>query len=557
MNFRKGLLSLLPNLLFVFILNSAFSQSNEGRQFSELDQDYLNWYNLHPKYDGIEGAAVDNVYNELISTKQAKKKIIVAVIDGGVDIEHEDLQGKIWTNQNEIAGNNIDDDGNGYVDDIHGWNFIGNKKGKNIKYENYEFVRIYRDLIPKYGQLNSEDSIRLSGNKEYQLFLRCRQEYQNRTERYHRSKESNDKVIKKLAKAKRVLDDYFDNNDYSQSDVESIETNNTEVNKAKQFMVFLYNQGYTEASFARQVERPIVQLTYHLNLDFKPRDIIGDDPSDISDIDYGNKDVKGEESTHGTFVAGIIAAERNNDLGINGIADSVEIMALRTVPVGDEMDKDVALSIRYAVDNGAHIINMSFGKGFSPEAKMVHDAIQYASDQGVLLVHAAGNEALNTDFELRYPNDKINDSVMAENWIEVGASSKKMGKKFCGIFTNYGQENVDIFAPGVDIFSLYPENTYQIASGTSFAAPVFSGVAALLWSHYPQLSATELKKILLSSGTDYSRKKVYRPGAGFAEKDKMRFEELCASGALLNAFNAFLLAEELTIEKQARNQKPN
>jgi cell wall-associated protease len=251
--------------------------------------------------------------------------------------------------------------------------------------------------------------------------------------------------------------------------------------------------------------------------------------------------VIGPDAGHGTHVAGIIGATRGNNIGLDGVADNVQIMVVRVVPDGDERDKDVANGIRYAVDMGAQIINMSFGKGYKWDKNIVDSAVAYAESKGVLLVHAAGNNSSNNDIKGNYPNDTLwGGKTFASNWIEIGASQLKKKELATG-FSNYGKDNVDIFSPGRDIYSSIPDNKYAYFNGTSMAAPVAAGVAALVWSRYPELSVVQLKEIIMESGKKI-RNKVILPGTS----DKIRFKELCRSGRLINAYNALKLADEKT-----------
>jgi subtilisin family serine protease len=277
------------------------------------------------------------------------------------------------------------------------------------------------------------------------------------------------------------------------------------------------------------------QLEYGLNPDFNPRTIIGDDPADPSQRRYGNRDVTGPDAKHGSHVAGIIGAVRGNDTGIDGIATSVRLMAVRAVPNGDEHDKDIANAIRYAVDNGAHIINMSFGKGYSPFKALVDEAVKYADSRGVLMIHAAGNDGENLAESPSFPTPQYLAGGRATNWIEVGASSWKGGENLAASFSNYGKEQVDVFAPGVDILSTVPGGGYERQSGTSMAAPVVSGVAALLMSYFPTLSATDVKQILIDTATRHGDTMVVRPGS---DGEKVRFSELSITGGIVNAHAA-------------------
>jgi subtilisin family serine protease len=271
-----------------------------------------------------------------------------------------------------------------------------------------------------------------------------------------------------------------------------------------------------------------------MNADSIRQYVVGDDPNNMEEKYYGNNHVKGPDALHGSHVAGIIAAARNNSLGINGIADNVKIMVVRAVPNGDERDKDVANAIRYAVDNGAKVINMSFGKYYSPEKKMVDEAVKYAMSKDVLLVHAAGNESKNKDVEQSFPSRDLIDGSVAGNWLEVGANGYKKGKNLLGNFSNYGKTKVDLFAPGVDIYSTVQDNKYLNESGTSMASPAAAGVAAMIRSYYPELKANEVREVLMKSVVVY-KKKVKVPGK---KKEKAKISELCISGGLINANNA-------------------
>jgi subtilisin family serine protease len=528
---------------------ALYSQREGVSTVDSLNKKYLNWYNLSPVNDKEQGAAVYQAYNEILKTKSPSKKIIVAVIDGGVDVKHPELQGKLWFNKLEIAGNGIDDDKNGYIDDIHGWNFIGNSKGENIQYENMEYVRIYKTLNPKFGKIQSIDEINSSDRASYELYISCKTKYDEELKKYENRKRNLDDFEKKLTTNENILKEYLKKDSLVQADVEAIQSDSSDVTAAKQYLLDLYKKGYTSSYLSVRRERVNVYLDYYLNLDFDPRKLIADNLEDINDNKYGNNDVTGPSSFHGTFVSGIIAANRNNGIGIDGIAENVEIMAVRVVPDGDERDKDVALGIRYAVDNGANIINMSFGKYFATNKKFVDDAIKYAEEHNVLMVHAAGNEAENLDKLVHYPTKILDNGSTAQNWLTVGASTDILNEDICAVFSNYGKESVDLFAPGVNIISLFPGNSYDMGGGTSYASPVVAGVAALVWSYYPELTATELKSIILKSGLKHSREKVNVPNMTSKEKTKERFSKLSVTGSIVNSYDALLAAQKYVGKK--------
>lgn len=541
---KRNAHKILITLSLLLCFSALFAQPSGVSTIDSLDLKYLNWYNLNPQSDRIEGTSVNKAYTELLAGKTPKKKIVVAVIDGGVDITHPDLKGKIWTNPREIAGNGLDDDNNGYADDIHGWNFIGNKQGENLLYENMEYVRIYKSMKDEFGAIKDPEKVAPADRDRYKLFDRCRAKYDEEL----KNKSEMNKSLENFAAYYKSKEDYLKRflrkDKITEEDIKAIKSKSKNVNEAKKILLDLYKKGFTYSDLTEMRKRNSDYLNYYLNLDYDPRKLVGDNPDDITDVDYGNADVKGPRSFHGTFVSGIIAANRSNGIGTDGIADNAEIMVLRVVPDGDERDKDVALAIRYAVDNGANIINMSFGKYFSVYHRFMEDAIRYAEDHNVLMIHSAGNESDNLDLIDHYPSEAIGEGRFAKNWITVGATTAKADKNFCGVFSNYGIKSVDLFAPGVNIISLFPENAYKMGDGTSYSGPVVTGVAALVWSYYPDLSAQQLKEILVSSATGYPKLKVNIPDTSSKKKTKTAFSELSKTGGVVNAYNALKLAGE-------------
>jgi subtilisin family serine protease len=530
-------------LLFLSLgMIPSYSQSRGVTTIDSLPVKYLNWYNRSPSQDKIQGAATDQAYRELLNDKSPRKKVVVAVIDGGVDIYHPELEGKIWTNKKEIAGNGLDDDNNGYVDDIHGWNFIGNSKGEHLLYENMEYVRIFKKLNPRFSGVKDENGLPADDKQLYAVYVKSKIKYEEELRKYTRRAKDLESFERYVNHQEEVLKKYLRKQDLTAADVRAVKTKSEMVNEAKKVMLDLYDKGFTRKDLSDMQKRSNDFLTYYLNLDFNPRMLVNDDPENISDLNYGNNDVKGPRSFHGTFVAGVIAAIRGNGQGPDGLANHVEIMTLRVVPDGDERDKDVALAIRYAVDNGADIINMSFGKYFSITRGILDDAVRYAGNHNVLMIHSAGNEADNLDLTEHYPSAILADGSKVSNWITVGATSDILNKEFCGVFSNYGAENVDLFAPGVNIVSLAPDGKYEMGDGTSFSGPVVSGVAALVWSYYPELTAIQLKDILLESSTKYPKAKVYSPDTKSSKRKKVQFATLSRTGGVVNAYNALQAA---------------
>ena len=445
-----------------------------------------------------------------------------------MDVTHPDFEGKIWVNEDEIPNNNVDDDNNGYIDDIHGWSYLGSTSGENINYENYEYVRILK-----------------KNDENHPMYNEAKTMYDEEYKKRKGDREYIQKLEENLSIAKNIIKENTSVEVNSKKDLEKVSSNVEQVQYAKEYLSKVYDTGFTEEGLASFKNRTEDFLKYYLNKNYNPRKTVGDDPLNIEDRNYGNPDVTGPASSHGTSVAGVIAANRDNGIGINGVATDVKIMALRVVPNGDERDKDIALAIRYAVDNGAEIINMSFGKKFSPEKKWVDEAVKYAEEHDVLLVHAAGNEGSNIDVDVKYPSNIYSDGTTATNWINVGASDATMDIEIAAVFSNYGKENVDVFAPGVNIISLDTNNTYDAHNGTSLAAPVVSGVAALLLSYYPDLTAKDLKSIITETSFKVSKpKKIYQPGLGKKKRTKVKFSELSNSGGVVNAYNALIEAEK-------------
>lgn len=526
--------NILTILIAGFNLSCAIGQV---RSVDKLDAKFLNWHHKDYELSGVVGTSVDKAYEYINSrSKEGKTKegktIVVAVIDSGVDIDHEDLKGQIWVNTDELPNNNIDDDGNGYVDDIYGWNFIGNNDGENIHYENLEYTRIVRQ-----------------NDSENPNFLEAKTLYNSELAKRKKERENIESFEKRYNQAKSIIEAKTGIQVESNKDLVSINSSDEQVIGAKRFLQDRYASGFTEDGLKNLMNRNEEYLNYFLNISFEARSLTGDDPHDITDKFYGNPDVKGPRSDHGTSVAGIIAAIRNNNIGIDGIASNVKIMCLRSTPRGDERDKDVALSIYYAVDNGADIINMSFGKEFSPQKRFVDEAVKYAEQKGVLIIHGAGNSGDNIDSKESYPSDRYLDGTEATNWLNVGASSMDLNLEIAAVFSNFGKKHVDIFAPGVDIISTDSSSTYSMHSGTSLAAPVVTGIAALVLSYYPELEPDQLIDILLAGSFKFAKpKKVLIPSLTSEKRKKTRFTKLSKSGGIANAYNAMIEAEKHQLE---------
>jgi subtilisin family serine protease len=517
-----------------------------------------NWQLLSYATDSVYGVGAERAYKELLEGKQGKT-VIVAVIDSGIDTTHEDLRDILWRNPKEIPGNHIDDDGNGYVDDVFGWNFLGAKDGSTVKEDSDEATREYYRYRKLYG---NPDSALQKDSKEYKYWTRLKDRIQKPSVQAKTDYKMMLRVQENLLKCESILAEYLKTNDFTVEQLDTLRSSDQDVMFARGFALRLLHSTNEEGTTYLALKNDLAEYVKELKRKAEysgeePNDkratIVGDNLNDINDRYYGNNDVQGQFAFHGTHVAGIIGAIRGNGLGIDGIADNVRIMAVKVVPEGDERDKDVALGIRYAVDNGAQIINMSFGKGFSPQKEWVDDAIRYAEEKGVLLVHAAGNDNANNDEVENYPKDTFNDGKEADNMITVGASGNgRTGSKIAG-FSNYGKKEVDLFAPGVQIYSTVPGgNKYGSASGTSMAAPVVAGVAALVLSYNPDLSARQLKEILEKTATPLpDGDMVNKPGA---KDEEISFSELSKSGGVVNVYEALKLAAKTKGENTKKNR---
>lgn len=488
------------------------------------DSEQQRWQHADLRQDTIPGMSVDRAYKEVVGNRKGKT-VVVAVLDSGIDLEHEDLKAVLWTNKGEKPGNGKDDDGNGFVDDVHGYNFLGESY-----HEQLEMARILRLGL---GDAALQQRARTSLEKDAAEAASNKQQYEQ--------------ILQAVRNADAAVKAHLGKENYTEEELRAIKTSDPQLQQS----VGILGQMYAYADSIPDVLEELTggvtyftnQLNYHLNLEFNGREAIGDNPYDLSDTDYGNGNPghRAEDESHGTHVAGIIAAVRGNGIGMDGVAQNVQIMSVRMVPDGDEYDKDVALAIRYAADNGAKIINASFGKSFSPNAEWVYDAIRYAAEKDVLIVHAAGNDGLDLDRpeNPNFPNDqKGTGPEIADNVITVGSLDAAYGSRMVSSFSNYGTSNVDIFAPGGQIYSTMPGNEYKLQGGTSMAAPAVSGVAAMIWSLYPSLTASQVKKIILQSGL------AVRPNVvlGGDANNTKAFGEVSKSGRIANLYNALIMA---------------
>lgn len=503
------------------------------------------WITLDPGVDHIQGVSADKAHEMM---KGRKSRIVtVAVIDSGVDIDHEDLQEKIWVNEDEIPDNGIDDDKNGYVDDVNGWNFIGGEDGKNVDADTYELTREYARLKPMYDGV---EKVSKKNRAEFKYWEKVNKNFTTQSSKAIQQFNFYTSMRDNAIRFNTLLQTYLNVEKLTLEDIKAIVSTDETIQIAQQNMTFILTQlgGTTFKEVMEQLGEAVahfeVQALYGYNTQFNSREIVGDDWSDPYETGYGNNNVEGPDASHGTHVAGIIAAVRDNDLGVRGIAKDVTIMPIRAVPNGDERDKDIANAIRYAVDNGAHIINMSFGKSYVYRKNVVDEAIKYAAKNGVLMIHAAGNSGKNLDEEHNYPTPMLTATKRATNWIEVGASSWMDNESFVGNFSNYGKTSVDLFAPGVEVYSTTPDNTYDSFNGTSMASPTTAGVAAVVMSYFPELTADQVRSVLTQSSRTFGDLEVIQPSTD----ERVLFPDLSITGGVVNTVEAVKLAEQISRE---------
>jgi subtilisin family serine protease len=482
-----------------------------------------DWHRLDLERDGIAGVGSERALSELLATRQPQRKVIVAVIDGGVDTAHTYLAANLWKNAKEIAGNGKDDDNNGFVDDQFGWNYLATADGKALRYDTFELTRQYAACrgqpagrgMPKPAA-RSCDSLSTA--------------YRDKAGEVNGTLGQIAGIAGTLEQVTAVLQQAMGPGPLTKARVQRLDATSSPVEQAKRLWLQLEANGLSMAEIEDAKQAYGAQAQYGLDTLFNPRSA-GSVP--------GTSDVMGPDALHGTHVAGIIGAVRNSANQVQGIAPNVSIMAVRAVPDGDERDTDIARAIRYAVDNGAQVVNMSFGKAWSPNKPAVDSAVRYAESKGVLLVHAAGNDGENSDIAPSFPTAVLTDGTTASNWLEIGASSWKGPAQLATGFSNYGQARVDVFAPGEDILSTAPGGGVKRESGTSMAAPVVSGVAALLLSYFPTLTPLQVKAILVQSVRTFPNVQVAKPGA---DGQKVLFSALSKTGGLIDAFAAVKLA---------------
>jgi subtilisin family serine protease len=542
--------------LFLPLLTITFFSAGSILGQTAIKDVPKGWHMLEYQKDGFYGIAVEKTYQSLLKDKKPKQTVVVAIIDSGIDTTHEDLKPVLWKNPKEIPANGIDEDKNGYIDDVYGWNFLGGKDGRNVTKDSYEAARVYYKFKKKYGAA-AVDETKLTPDEleELRNFRKAKDQIESQAKEASMYVLFLRNVVDKLPEADSILKKAIGKETYTGDELMKFKPTNADESKAKNTLMGLFQQtqqmensnkvlieGITEFYNG---EKSKIEAAEKEPEDYRGK-IVQDNYDDINDRFYGNSDVMATTAMHGTHVAGIIGAVRGNNIGMNGVANNVKIMMIRAVPDGDEHDKDIANAIRYAVDNGALVINMSFGKSFSPEKKWVDDAVKYAESKGVLLVHAAGNDGKNIDENDNFPTVRYgnNPATKATNWITVGASGPT-SKDLAASFSNYGKD-VDVFSPGVEIYSTLPGgNEYGNQQGTSMASPVTAGIAALILSYYPELSAKQVKSVIEKSVSPVTGFNVIKPGT----EEEVKLSDISKTGGVVNAYEAIKLAGTLKGER--------
>lgn len=500
----------------------------------------------------------------ILNSKKTKNEIIVAIIDSQIDLNQEDLQGQLWVNEKEIANNGIDDDNNGYIDDLNGWNFIGKPNGGFFRYWNFEYVRIVRNLEEYFIK---NDSLSIENHNNFKEYKRAKDKYKSDHKYYKNWLKSIDFLLNKRSKINDTLKYYFPKGDYTIDKLDSLynlkkindksfkqrrDDNDSDIGALIFYMkVSIESESGTLDQLMESKNQLDSLVNRNLNINYNDRKFIGDNPEKL-EKGYGNNrlNVNTFQLGHNTAVSSIIAANRDNSIGTKGFHQNIKIMPLSISASGDEHDKDIAMAIYYAVDNGAKIINMSFGKEFSLKQEWVTEAFKYAEKHNVLLVHGSGNNRFDVDSNPYYPSDidYLHDSKneLVSNFINVGSISKRTDSTMVSPFSSYGKQNVDLFAPGEDIYIAKPNNEYGYDSGTSLAAPMVSGTAALIWLYYPKLTVQEVKKIILESGVTID-KNVVKPGT---KEEMVPFSELSKTGKILNTYNAMKMSEVVSKKRK-------
>ncbi len=507
------------------------------------DAKFWHWKDLEK--EGVHGVSLFKAQQLLIESKLKPTPIVIAILDGGIDTNHHQIRPLLWNNPKEIPGNQIDDDKNGYIDDIHGWNFLGNATGQNVDKASDEKSRIYHRYKNEFKQ-EKLDSVNWDAKKK-STYTSWRQAA---AEIVFTEEDADNLAFIKMAKNAVVKMGFIL--------IREMEDSNFTAEKLETYQPIGKITADTKISYLRTLQAlGIDRMNGHqsivddlneyiagkekaaISLETPPEDIrkliIKDRYEDLKDQYYGNNNITGPNAKHGTHVAGLAAGIIDTIFTKSNFNNPIKLMGVRVVPDGDEYDKDIALGIRYAVNNGAKIINMSFGKSFSPEQAWVDSAIRYAASKDVLIIHSAGNESYDLNNKTVYPSPYSSSfNNKAINMITVGASSDPIiAESLLTDFSNYGNQIVDLFSPGNKIYSSLPNQTYGFTNGTSMSAPILSHIAAIVRAYFPKLSAIEVKAILLQSCWKPEDENSIFP---IPQKDQSKkLKELSAEGGIINA----------------------
>lgn len=547
----------MRKVFFLFVL-VCYSCSVKVLSLTDSKKNNQNWHHKDFAKDSVFGISLNKWYAES-NVKKNKNRIIVAVVDTQIDLEHRNLRSKIWVNIQEVPNNGVDDDKNGYVDDVNGWNFVGLKRAGYYRFDHFEYTRILRhkDLFFSENKNPKYDSLVFKRAEKFQEYY---------SEYYKNWLSSNVFLLTKWKKSVDALNHFFPKNDYTYSQLDSLyeiyKNNNKSYQERKRdndedlgalidYMRVNYEveiKNYDDLLRRKNQNDSI--LNRNLNVDLEIRNNVPQDRKN----GYGNSkmNVNKSQNIHSTMVSSLIAGNTKNNIGTKGFHENILIMPISISVSGDEHDQDIANAIYYAVDNGAKVINMSFGKDFSLTQDLVTEALIYAQKHDVLVVHISGNDSCSIDKNTYYPidYDYYNQNEMVTNFINVGSISKRTDSTMVSPFSSYGKQNVDIFAPGEEIYVAKPGNEYGYDSGTSLAAPMVSGTAALIWLYYPKLTVQEVKSIILESGITVDQK-VIKPGT---DNEMVPFSELCKTGKILNTYNAMKMAEEVSKMKKQKKK---
>ena len=522
-----------------FLASFSFAFAQDKMQ----DNDLKTWYHKDFSTTNVYGVNTDNAYKFLESKGLKPRTIVVGVLDSGVEVDHPGLINNMWKNPNEIPNNGIDDDKNGYVDDIYGWNFIGGKTA-DVDADNLEVTRMVKKYQPIF---EGTDSAKNKANQakmpeEYAMYQKSKKLFDEKgseAKQYYQYFSGFNNAIPSIIKT-------LNGKTLTKANLAAIKPASQEDSRNLQILNSLVQEAENVGKTPKEVEELLKkevegalkhyesQATKHYNLDFDPRkEIVGDNYDNYNEKNYGNNHYEGPDASHGTHVSGIIAGLPHGNEAQYGVAHKVaKIMTVRAVPDGDERDKDVANAIRYAVDNGAKILNMSFGKAVSPGKKHVWDAMKYAEKKGVLLVKAAGNENQNIGENEYFPTNFMKQSdekPFVSNMIVVGASTNN-SQNLRARFSNYNGKMVDVFAPGQEIYSTVPDAKYEYLQGTSMASPVVAGAAAVLWAYMPSLTPQQIKEALV--------KTVNKSTVNANVDSSANFDQISVAGGVIDLYKA-------------------